>query len=181
MNIKFNTKDSKITEHGIQTMENKINLRFKRLFANKSEDDATTFYVKVVDEKNQYKVELTLPYMGYQLRAETYDRISAIAALDKAMDTMERQIRKVKTKLSRVKNQVPEFKDVAPINDDAEPSNYDVVRIKSYEMKPTSVQEAVMNMNLLGHTFYTFLNRETNKISTVYKRRDGDYGLIEPQ
>lgn len=65
--------------------------------------------------------------------------------------------------------------------EDAEPSNYEVVRVKSYEMKPISVQEAIMNMNLLGHTFYTFLNRETDKISTVYKRKDGDYGLIEPQ
>lgn len=180
MNIKFNTKESKITEHGIETMENKINLRFNRLLSNVS-DEEVTFYVKVVDKKLQYKVELTLPYMGYTLRAETYDKLSSVAALDKAMDIMERQIVKVKSKLSRVKNQVPEFKGAASITDETEPSNYEVVRIKSYEMKPISVQEAIMNMNLLGHTFYTFLNRETNKISTVYKRRDGDFGLIEPQ
>ncbi len=181
MNIKFNTKESKITEHGIETMENKINLRFNRILSNVS-DEELTFHVKVVDKKLQYKVELTLNYMGYTLRAETYDKLSSIAALDKAMDIMERQIVKVKTKLSRVKNQVPEFKGEATATDeDAEPANYEVVRVKSYEMKPISVQEAIMNMNLLGHTFYTFLNRETDKISTVYKRKDGDYGLIEPQ
>lgn len=102
MNIKFNTKESKITEHGIETMENKINLRFNRLLSNMSEEELN-FHVKVVDKKFQYKVELTLPYMGYTLRAETYDKLSSIAALDKAMDIMERQIVKVKTKLSRVK------------------------------------------------------------------------------
>ena len=54
------------------------------------------------------------------------------------------------------------------------------VRIKTYDMKPITVQEAIMEMNMLGHVFYTFLNKETNKVSTVYKRDDGDYGMIEP-
>lgn len=178
MLVKFNTKDSKITEHGIKTMENKIHLRFDRYFSNEPES-ATVFNVRVADKKFQYKVELTLPYMGYQLRAETYDDVNAIAALDKSMDALEGQIRKCKTKLSRNKYQVPDYKET--LNIEEEPSEYEVVRVKSYEMKPLSVQEAIMNMNMLGHTFYMFLNRDSNKISTVYKRHDGKYGLIEPQ
>ncbi len=178
MILKFNTKDSKITAHGIATMENKLHLRFDRYFMNEPEDE-TVFNVKVVDKRFQFKVELTMTYYGYQLRAETLDDVSAIAALDKCMDAMERQMSKCKTKLSRIKHQVPEITDSSSAND--EDSDYEVVKIKSYEMKPLSEQEAIMNMNMLGHNFYVFLHRETNKISVVYKRQDNKYGLIEPR
>ncbi len=178
MLVKFNTKDSKVTDNVLQTMENKIQHRFKRYFAQEPED-ATVFTVKIADKKYRYKVELTLPYMGYQLRTETYDDISALAALDKSMDTMERQISKCKTKLARNKYQTPE-----PVAEgvffEEEPAEYEIVKTKVYEMKPLSVQEAILNMNMLGHNFYMFLNRDSNKISTVYRRDDKNYGLIEP-
>ena len=71
-----------------------------------------------------------------------------------------------------------EFKVRSATDEDAEPANYEVVRVKSCEMKPISVQEAIMNMNLLGHTFYTFLNRETDNYSLQKKRRR--LRLVEP-
>ena len=61
-----------------------------------------------------------------------------------------------------------------------EPSEYAVVRTKHYELKPMDVQEAILNMNMLGHNFYMFHNLESGKICVVYSRNDGDYGLIEP-
>ena len=95
---------------------------------------------------------------------------------------LERQIAKCKTKLSRNKYQTPDFATTIPQVDnfEEEPDIYPVVRIKSYEMRPITVQDAIMDMNMLGHSFYTFLNKETNNVSTVYRRDDGDYGMIEP-
>ncbi len=179
MLIRFNTKESKVSDHVLEKMEKKIQSRFSKYFVHEAED-ATVFYVKITDgKKSQYKVELTLPYLGYQLRTETIDNMSTLAALDKGMDVMERQISKCKTKLAKNKHQIPEVRTNA-IDFEEEPEEYEIVRVKGYEMKPMTVQEAVLNMNLLGHNFYMFLNCETNKVSTVYRRNDGRYGVIEP-
>ena len=178
MLVHFNTKNSTVDGNTLSTMENKALKRFARYFANEAEGD-TTLSIKIADKKFRYKVELTLPYYGFVLRTETYDDVSPIAALDKSMDAMERRMAKSKTKIQNKKHQVIE---IAPpiIAEEEEPDVYPIVRIKSYEMKPISVQDAILNMNNLGHSFYTFLNEETGKISTVYKRTEDDYGMIEP-
>jgi putative sigma-54 modulation protein len=178
MLVKFNAKDFKISDKTLESMENKIHRRFDKYFNGKESE--AVFYVKLTDQKKlKEKVELTLPYCGYQLRAEVADKDGIIAALDKGMDIMERQITKCKTKLSRNKHQTPE-----PVSSDIdfeeEPSEYAVVKTKKHELKPMSVQEAVMNMNMLGHDFYMFRNSERDAICVVYRRKDGDYGLIEP-
>ncbi|MBE7067171.1 MAG: HPF/RaiA family ribosome-associated protein [Ruminococcaceae bacterium] len=180
MLVKFNTKESRIAEKDLATMEKKVTQRFRRYFAQEGEE--TVIYIKICDRKLGFKVELTAQYLGYELRAETTDKISAVAALDKATDVLERQIAKCKTKLARSKYATPDFSASLPQIDDLEeePDIYSVVRIKSYKMKPITVQEAIMEMNMLGHSFYTFLNKETDKVSTVYRRDDGDYGMIEP-
>ena len=85
---------------------------------------------------------------------------------------------KSKTKIQNKKHQTIEFAPV--IEAEEEPDVYPIVRIKSYEMKPMSVQDAILNMNNLGHSFYTFLNEESGKFSTVYRRNEEDYGMIEP-
>ncbi len=178
MLVHFNTKNSTIDGNTLNTMESKALKRFARYFANEAEGD-TTLSIKIADKKFRYKVELTLPYYGFVLRTETYDDVSPIAALDKSMDAMERRMAKSKTKIQNKKHQVIE---IAPpiIAEEEEPDVYPIVRIKSYEMKPMSVQDAILNMNNLGHSFYTFHNEETGKISTVYKRTEDDYGMIEP-
>ena len=179
MLVKFNTKDSNITEKNIQVMEKKLQARFRRYFRDEPEDK-TTLWVKVSEKKYITKVELTLSYMGYLLRAETDDNKSAIAAMDKAVDVLERQIVKCKTKISKNRHQAVEADAEAPAVEE-EPESYAVVKTKTYEMKPLSVQEAILNMNMLSHSFYTFKNSEDNKICTVYKRNDGAYRLIVPQ
>ncbi len=178
MLVKFNAKDFKISDKTLESMENKIHRRFDKYFNGKEAE--AVFYVKLTDQKKlKEKVELTLPYCGYQLRAEVAEKEGIIAALDKGMDIMERQITRCKTKLSRNKHQTPELIS-SDIDFDEEPSEYAVVKTKHYELKPMDVQEAILNMNMLGHNFYMFRNLESSKICVVYCRNDGDYGLIEP-
>ena len=179
MLVRFNIKESGVSEKDLATMEKKVAQRFRRYFTQ--EDTETVVYAKICDRKLGFKVELTTQYLGYELRAETTDKVSCIAALDRAMDILERQIAKCKTKLARSKHLTPELNVSLPQIDnlEEEPDIYSIVRIKSYAMKPITVQEAIMEMNMLGHVFFTFLNKETNKVSTVYKRDDGDYGMIE--
>ena len=103
-----------------------------------------------------------------------------MAALDKSMDVLERQIVKCKTKLARGRHQTITQDSSEPAVEE-EPDNYPIVRVKTYEMKPLSVQDAILHMNMLGHNFYMFKNSENGKVSTVYRRNDGDYGLIEAE
>ena len=178
MLVKFNAKEFKISDKTLETIESKIHRRFDKYFSGKDED--TTFYVRLTDQKKlKEKAELTLPYCGYQLRAEVSDKDGIIAALDKGIDIMERQITKCKTKLSRNKHQTPELIP-SSIDFEEEPDEYAVVKTKKYEMKPMTLQEAILNMNMLGHNFYMFMNSEINSTCVVYVRDDGDYGLIEP-
>jgi putative sigma-54 modulation protein len=185
MTVKFSVKDAEIGEKILQTMENKLHLRLDKYFRNqKGEEAAVT--VKITEKKPVFTVELTLPYGGYQLRAETSDKNGPLAALDSGMDTMERQIAKYKDRISgkgRVQRAAPVSAGAQPAgSEDEEPHDeeYKVVKIKIYEMKPMSIQEAILQMEFLGHSFYVFSNLENAKVCTVYRRNDGNYGLIEP-
>ena len=127
MLVKFNTKEFKISDKTLESMESKIHRRFDKYFAGK--DENTTFYVKLIDQRKlKEKVELTLPYMGFQLRAEVADKDGIMAALDKGMDIMERQITKAKTRLSRNLRDTPELK--ASGTTEEEPETYAVVKSK---------------------------------------------------
>ena len=181
MLVKLNTKDANVADRTAKTMEKKLGARFARYFREEPEDK-TTLWVKVSEKKYLTKVELTISYQNYLLRAETTDKKSAIAALDKAMDVLERQIVKCKTKLARGRHQtITEDTAIPAMEVEEEPENYPIVRVKTYEMKPLSVQDAILHMNMLTHNFYMFKNSENGKICTVYKRNDGDYGLIEAE
>ena len=100
-------------------------------------------------------------------------------ALDKVMDSLARQIRKNKTRLekrlyaSTIEDLYPE-----PVEEEAD---YQVVRTKRLPIKPLDVEEAILQMNLLGHEFFMFRNADTNEINVVYHRKNGDYGLLEPE
>lgn len=175
MLVRFNTKNFKVSDKTLEGIENKLHKRLDRYF---DENDDTTFVVRLTDQKKlKEKVELTLPYLGHTLRAEVADQDGIITALDKGIDIMERQIRKIKTKLSRNIRDVPE--EPAAEGFVAEPDEYSVVKTKTYELKPMGVQEAILNMNMLGHRFYMFKNADDGDVTAVvYKRDDGDYGLL---
>ena len=179
MLVKFNMKDSQIPKKTLEQMEKKLQARFHRYFADEPETK-TTVLIKITDQKHGFKAELTLSYQGYLLRAETSDDQASTAALDKAIDILERQLVKCKNKLAQVRHQpVLDIPDIPVIEE--EPDEYPVVRIKHHEIKPMTVQEAILNMNMLGHSFYMFRNGDSGKVATVYRRDDGAYGLIEEE
>lgn len=128
-------------------------------------------------EKNAKTVEITLTKGGYIFRAQERSQ-DLEDALDTCVDSLIRQIRKNKTKLQKRIHEVS-FDEVfnAPEEDEQE---YDIVRTKTVIVKPESVDEAILQMNMLGHKFYVFRNAETDMINVVYERNDGGYGIIEP-
>lgn len=139
--------------------------------------DATAKITATV-EKNQKICEITLTKKSMIFRAqERSDDLEE--ALDRCVDSLIRQIRKNKTRLEKKLRDVS-FDDVFAAGADAEETEFEVVRTKSVALKPESVDEAILQMNMLGHKFYMFLNAETDAVCVVYKRNDGGYGVIEP-
>ncbi len=122
----------------------------------------------------EQRVEVTIQTKGYFLRAEE-SHSDLYAAIDLIIDKLERQFRKYKTKLldkSRQENIQDSF-------DIEEAVEEEIVKRKKIYLKPMDEEEAIMQMELLGHTFFVFKNIETDTICVIYKRHDGDYGLIE--
>lgn len=102
-----------------------------------------------------------------------------VEALDKLIDKLVRQIRKNKTRLEkRLREEA--FAVPPPPEEEETEEEYAVVRSKSFPVKPLDVEEAILQMNLLGHQFYMFRNMDSGEINVVYRRQDGHYGLLEP-
>ncbi|GAB2719705.1 ribosome hibernation-promoting factor, HPF/YfiA family [Paenibacillus thermoaerophilus] len=139
--------------------------------------------------KNLQSVEVTIPLPGVLLRAEVRSD-DMYASIDLVVEKLERQIRKHKTKINRryrkegargLFRDFPDTGAVATLPDEEEEDEYALVRTKRFNLKPMDVDEAILQMNMLGHNFFVFANIETNEVNVVYKRSDGKYGLIEPQ
>lgn len=137
--------------------------------------------VKFSVQKEKQRVEVTIPFNGIILRAEeeTEDMYKSI---DLVVNKLERRIRKQRTKLSKRSHEslrFPTYEDVGTKGDVVE-TNGKLVKTKKFVVKPMSVEEAVLQMELLGHNFFVYEDADANKVSVVYKRKDGDYGLLEP-
>ncbi len=141
------------------------------------DDDITANVLARVRGNNQI-VEVTIPTSKFILRSEE-ENDDLYAAIDLVTDKLERQIRKNKTRLNRnVKENVKEFNFDYEIFEDEE-SKEKVVKRKNIEMKPMDEEEAILEMELLGHSFFVYKDMDTDKVCVLYKRKDGDYGLIE--
>ena len=135
--------------------------------------------LKVYPNKT-FKVEVTIPLPYLTLRAEETSS-DMYGSIDLVTDKLERQIRKYKTKVNRKSREkgyknmdfVPDVED-EPVSDDLK-----IVRTKQISLKPMDPEEAVLQMDMLGHDFFVFEDAETNGTSVVYRRKDGRYGLIE--
>lgn len=136
--------------------------------------------VKLSVQKNSQKVEITIPFNGNILRAEeiTDDMYKSI---DLVINKLERRIRKQRTKLSKRSNDSLRFPELDEAVDNIEEENGIVVRTKRFMVKPMSAEEAILQMELLGHNFFIYRDADEDTISIVYKRKDGDYGLLEPE
>jgi putative sigma-54 modulation protein len=126
------------------------------------------------------KIEVTIPTEYVLLRAEVVDN-DLYNAIDLVIDKLEGQIRKYKTRLNRKSKDNKLAFNVASIEPLEEEEEDVVVKTKSINPKPMDLEEAIMQMELIGHTFFVYKDTETNLISVVYKRHDGGYGLIETE
>ncbi len=132
------------------------------------------------NEGASHRVEVTIPFNSMILRGEeaTGDMYSSI---DLVVEKLEKQIEKYKGKLSRRRAAADVKVNAEPrFHDDEDYEGIQLVKTKRFAFRPMHVDEAVMQMNLLGHNFFVFANAETEQVNVVYKRKDGKYGLIEP-
>ena len=172
MKFTFTCKKITLNNSVKEYAEKKIN-KLDRYF----QEDAEAFVTFAVEKKNRCVVELTIRSAnGTLFRAQEEDPDGDMrGAIDAAVNFIERRIRKNKTRLA--KNLRPDA--VAPEFEVAEETDYELVRTKRFAVKPMSPDEAILQMNLLGHNFYVFRNTDDNTVAVVYKRNNGGYGLIE--
>jgi putative sigma-54 modulation protein len=167
-------KNMVVTEGIREVLERKL----KKL--NKYFDPSTEVIATFSVEKNRHILEITIPINGAIIRAEesTDDMYSTI---DNVTEKLERQIRKHRTKIEKkTKSGTFKFDPTEFISEKEKESKPEIVRTKRFAMKPMPVEEAILQMELLGHNFFVFSNGETDDINVIYKRKDGNYGLIEP-
>lgn len=179
MKITYVARKVNLRDNFKERVEKKLS-KFQRIFF----DDADATVVVTV-EKNRQTVEITIRDNSMVYRAEsTMPEMND--ALDKVVDMLSRQMRKHKTRLSkRLKS--ASLDDIALIESADEPSMEDIaedeihiLRKKQIPLKPVSAQEAILQMEMVGHKFFMFTNAETGQINVVYVRHDGAYGLLEP-
>lgn len=140
--------------------------------------DEATAKVTATVEKSSQTVEITVLNEGMIFRAQAKAE-NMNEALDDCVDLLIRQIRKNKTKLEKRLRQGA-FDDYQGLEVEEEPE-FELIRTKSVPVKPQSVDEAILQMNMLGHKFYMFRNSANDSLAVVYRRDDGGYGLIEPE
>ena len=173
MNIIISGKNIEVTEALKQRVNTKLE-KLSKYFKNEETDCKVTLSV----EKQRHILEVTIHYKGIIFRAEETDE-DMYATIDKVVDLLERQIRKNKTKLERrLREEGISFGTIEPIS--GEKKEEDPIKIKKFNVKPMDVQEAMLQMDLIGHQFFVFRNVDTEEINVVYKRKDGKYGLIIP-
>ena len=169
----------KITIYGKQmSVRDSLKLAVERKLQkfDKFFGEETEAFVTCKTRKGAKIIEITVNYGSTTFRSEE-ESDTFITALDRASEGLERQIRKNKTRLEKtVKSGA--FIIGEDDDDEYEEETEFKLRVKAFPFKPMTAEEAILQMNLLGHSFFAFTEAGTNKASVVYKRKDGDYGLI---
>lgn len=144
-------------------------------------DDATDCKIQVSQQSDQMVVEITFVYKGFLIRSEERNR-DLITAVDSCLSGIDRQIRKNKTRLAkRLRDDSLENYSIDFGGNDVEEDKeeFNIIKVKRIDIKPMMVEEAILQMNMLGHDFFIFTDPDTMKTNIVYKRKDGDYAVIE--
>ena len=174
MKFQYSEKKVKLPANVHAYAEKKV-MKLARYF----EEDAEALVTFSV-EKNRNKVELTVHGAGTWFRSSE-STSDMFASIDAAVGTIEGQIRKNKTRLEK-KMRGGAFAITDPYdNDEYEEEAEFEIRVKSFPFKPMSAEEAILQMNLLGHSFYAFVDAETGSTCVAYRRKEGSYGLIVPE
>ena len=152
-----------------------IEAKLSRLDKYIKDSDDLEAVVLTKKEGRRYKIEVTIPTKDFTLRNEVVDD-DLYAAIDLVIDKLERQVRKNKEKLNKKKKVIEDFE--IDIEDNFMEEEV-IVKRKSIELKPIDEEEAILQMELLGHNFFVYKDSETDKICVLYKRKNGNYGIIE--
>jgi putative sigma-54 modulation protein len=173
MKITIYGKQMSVRESLKSIIEKKLQ-KFNKFFG-----DDTEAFVTCRVRKGVKIIEITVNYGGTTFRSEEESE-TFITALDRSVESLERQIRKNKTRLEK------SFRQEAFVITEDDDDGYDEegefeIRVKTFAFKPMTPEEAVLQMNLLGHTFYAFTDADSAKVCVVYKRREGSYGMIVPE
>lgn len=177
MRITVSGKNIEVTPALRNNVERKL-LKLEKFFNPDVEAHATLSV-----QKNRQIIEITIPFNGVILRGEEAND-DMYASIDLVVDKLERQVRKQKTKLERRMHEGSLRFQSIPAYEPADQEDViesKIVKTKRFAFKPMSPEEAVLQMELLGHSFFVFEDDKDGNINVVYKRKDGDYGLIEPE
>ena len=178
MNMKFiiSGKNIDVTDSLRTAVEDKLS-KLEKYF--KPETDVN---VTLSVEKERQKIEVTIPTKGHTIRADEVSN-DMYVSIDLVEETLERQLIKYRTKIiSKKMNAAASFKaEYLEEQMDDEEEEVKIVRSKRYDLKPMYPEDACIQMELLGHDFFVFCNAETDEVNVVYKRKNGSYGLIEPE
>jgi len=186
MKIKISSKDLKITPDIQKSVEKKLTQRLRKY--GSKQDGELTVTVRASETKPHTRVDIDMPYLNFNVHAEAVTTDGVLGSVDRCMDILDRQIEKYKTRMqrSRVKGGKYKKEILDIVNDDEllpssvsddEPA-YKIIKVESKPM-PMTIDEAVLQMEVLDHRFLFFLNADTDAANVIYKRDDGNIGLIE--
>ncbi len=161
-------------------MSDYINEKLEKLEKYLEHSDTVRANVIVKVRNHEQKVEITIPLKSFILRSEETQE-DFYAAVDKTIDKLERQIRKNKTKIIAKQSKTYYDFNFANVEIEEPKEEQKIVKRKTVEVKPMSAEEAILQMELIGHQFYLYKDCDTDQFAVVYKRKDGDYGVMEAE
>ena len=174
MNITISGKNIEITD-GLRAAVTEKLSKLERYFT-----PDTNVIVTLRVEKERQKIEVTIPVKGKIIRSEQVSN-DMYVSIDLVEEVIERQLRKYKTKIIDKKQAASNFQKTYIDNDYMENEEIRIVRTKKFDIKPMYPEDACVQMELLGHSFFVFMNADTDQVNVVYKRKGNTYGLIEPE
>ena len=167
-------KNIEVTEGLRAAVEDKIG-KLEKYFTAETEA-----HVTLSVEKDRQKIEVTIPVKGNIIRSEQVSS-DMYVSIDLVEEIIERQLKKYKSKLIDKKQSSPYFRQEFIEKDYMDDEEVRILRSKKFDIKPMYPEDACVQMELLGHSFYVFCNAETDQVNVVYKRKGNTYGLIEPE
>ena len=143
-------------------------------------NDDTEAVITLSVEKERQKIEVTIPVKGTIIRAEQVSD-DMYVSIDLVEEIIERQLKRYKTKIVDKKQSAVAFSDLFINEEEDAEEEIQIKKVKKFAIKPMDPEEACLQMELLGHNFFVFLNSQTEAVNVVYRRNDKSYGLIEPE
>ncbi len=174
MNFIITGRNIEVTSGLREAVEDKLG-KLDRFFA-----PATEATVRLSVQKEIQKIEVTIPVKGHIIRAEE-SSTDMYVSIDLVEEILERQLKKYKNKLIDKKQNVLSFSQAFIEDENAGEDQIEIVKSKKFAVKPMDAEEACVQMELLGHSFYVFLNADSDEVNVVYKSKGGSFGLIEPE